>query len=132
MSPKIHTMVAAGVAFALGACSERATINESAELHFVQAKKNAQITAGGRTVYIEEGKGYPSVQLEDGRRVVILDRYTSNDPFLLFANLTQTSGSVLDSNGCTTENYVTVGKSGVTIEESTIVGRVTPGICFTV
>jgi hypothetical protein len=132
MKTKTLTMVAAGALLALGACAEQVAVNEGAELQFLEAKQNAQMTVGGRTVYIEEGEGYPSVQLEDGRRVVILDKYTSNDPFLLFANLTQTSGSVLDTNGCTTKEYVSVGKSGVSIEESALVGRITPGICFTV
>ncbi|MEI4197696.1 hypothetical protein [Roseovarius sp. E0-M6] len=127
---KATKTVAATALFALAGCAEHVAVDEGVELKFLEAKQNAQMTVGGRTVYIEKGEGYPSVQLEDGRRVVILDRYTSNDPFLLFANLTQTSGSVLDANGCTTQEYVSVGTSGVTIEESALAGRITPGICF--
>jgi hypothetical protein len=115
---------------AVSGCAESVKTDQEAELRFAKAKQNTQMIAGGRTVYLQKGQGYPTVRLVDGRSVVILDRYTSNDPFLLFANLTQTSGSVLDAQGCTTEQYVTVGPNGVTIEQSTMVGRITPGVCF--
>jgi len=122
----------ATVLLSIGGCAEQVSVDQSGELEFAEAMRNAQMTVGGRTVYIQEGQGYPVVQLSDGRYVVVLDRYTSNDPFLLFANLTQTSGSVLDANGCTTENYVSVGPKGVAIEDSTLVGRITPGVCFAI
>lgn len=121
-----------GLLCGLAGCAQRVPIDQQAQIVFVRAQESRQISVIGRTIYLQEGVGYPSVQLADGRRVVILDRYTSNDPFLLFANLSQTWGSVLDENGCTTESPVSVNRGDVVIEESGIAGRIESGICFEV